>query len=173
MTCSKAQSLITPFINDKLKLNELEEFISHVHTCEECREELEVYYALLTAMKQLDEDQNLSDDFSLELSEKLEREQEKIVHAKFLYYRKRGIMIVIILLLTTFFSFQHYFTQKEERVNMITDSDFRLRISFREKYYEGLKQELNWHLKEMKQDPAEEITATTFPKNEPQSQNGQ
>lgn len=173
MTCSKAQSLITSFINDKLELGELEEFISHVHTCEECREELEVYYALLTAMKQLDEDQNLSDDFSLELSEKLEREQEKIVRAKFLYYRKRGVMIVIILLLTTFFSLQHYFTQKEEKVNMITDSNFQLRISFREKYYEGLKQELNWRLEELKQEPEAGITAIPFPKNEPQSQDGQ
>ena len=152
MTCSKTQSLITPFIHDELELKELEEFISHVRACKECREELEVYYALLTAMKQLDEDKNLSDDFSLELSEKLEREQEKIVHAKFLYYRKKGIMIVIILLLTTFFSLQHYFTQKE-RVNMVTDSEFQLRISFREKYYEGLKQELNWRLEELKQEP--------------------
>ena len=172
MTCSKAQSLITPFINDKLELSELEEFISHVHTCEECREELEVYYALLTAMKQLDEDQNLSDDFSLELSEKLERDQEKIIHAKFLYYRKRGVMIVIILLLTTFFSLQHYFTQ-ENKVNIVTDSNFRLRISFREKYYEGLKQELNWRLEELNQEPANGITAIPSPMAEPYRPYGQ
>ncbi len=147
MTCSKAQSLITPFINDKLELKELEEFISHVRTCKECREELEVYYALLTAMKQLDEDQNLSDDFSLELSEKLEREQEKIVHTKFVYFRKKGIMLLIILLMTTFFSLQHYFTQKENA--RVTESRYQLRISFREKYYESLKQEVNRRMEEM------------------------
>ncbi len=142
MTCLKAQSLITPFINDELKLEELEEFISHVHSCRDCREELEVYYALLTAMKQLDEDKNLSDDFSLELSEKLDREQEKIIHVKIIHYRKKAIMLLVILMGTIYFSLQHYLVRKEE-VNPVTDSNFSLRISYREEYYEELKQELN------------------------------
>jgi len=67
----EAQSLITRFINDELEIVELEEFIKHIESCSECREELEVYYALLTAMKQLDEDKNLSQDFSQELQEKI------------------------------------------------------------------------------------------------------
>ncbi|HPU63531.1 MAG TPA: zf-HC2 domain-containing protein [Mobilitalea sp.] len=71
MTCMEAQSLITRFINDELEIVELEEFIKHIESCSECREELEVYYALLTAMKQLDEDKNLSQDFSQELQEKI------------------------------------------------------------------------------------------------------
>ncbi len=147
MTCSKAQSLITPFINDQLDSKVMEEFIGHVHTCKECREELEVYYALLTAMKQLDEDKNLSDDFSLELSEKLEREQEKLVHLKLTYYRKKGILILVIFFLAAFFSLQHYFLEKE-RVNPVTESDFRLRISFQEKRFEDIKKELDQRLKE-------------------------
>lgn len=172
MTCNKAQSLITPFINDELELKELEEFISHIRSCRECREELEVYYALLTAMKQLDEDKNLSDDFNLELYEKLDREQEKILHAKFVYYRKKGIMVMIILLLTTFFSLQHYFVWGE-RVNTVTDSDFHLRTSFREKYYEGMKQEIKWRLEELKQRPSDVITAIPTPQMVPPSPTGQ
>ena len=171
MTCNKAQSLITPFINDELKLKELEEFISHIRSCKECREELEVYYALLTAMKQLDEDKNLSNDYSLELSEKLDREQEKIVHTKFIYYRKKGFMVMIIILLTTFFSLEHYFLHKE-KVNTVTDSNFLLRTSFREKYYEGMKQELNRRLEELEQDPADEIPAVPSPQMMPQSPGG-
>lgn len=162
MTCSKTQSLITPFINDKLEMKELEEFINHVSTCKECREELEVYYALLTAMKQLDEDQNLSDDFSLELSEKLEREQEKIIHAKFLHYRKKGIMLVIILLLTTFFSLQHYFTQKDG-IGRVSESHFQLRKSFREDYYEGLKEELGRRLEDLLQEAEDGVSAAPTP----------
>ncbi len=172
MTCSKAQSLITPFINDQLELKVLEEFIGHVHTCKECREELEVYYALLTAMKQLDEDKNLSVDFSLELTEKLEREQERIVHKKFLYYRKKGIMILIILLLTSFFSLQHYLLQRD-KVEPVTESEFRLRTSFREKYYEGLKPEFSRRLEELKQKPVEGISAVPSPQTLPQNSNGQ
>ena len=64
MTCTETQSLIKAFINDELNINEQEEFIQHIESCPNCREELEVYYAILTAMKQLDEDKNLSGDYS-------------------------------------------------------------------------------------------------------------
>jgi len=136
----KAQSLITPFINDKLNLKETEEFIDHVQSCPECREELEVYYALLTAMKQLDEDKTLSDDYNMELSSKLERAQEKIIHAKFTYYRKKGVLLLVILLIVFLTSFR-YTSINKEKENIVTESNYRLRISFRQErfdYYETL-----------------------------------
>ena len=102
MTCMKAQSLITGFINDELDIGELERFILHIQSCKECREELEVYYALLTAMKQLDEDKDLSDDYSEELNEKINRAQERIIHLRYNYYRKKSALIIIILLIIWF-----------------------------------------------------------------------
>lgn len=155
MTCLRAQSLITPFINDELELKELEELLEHIRGCKDCKEELEVYYALLTAMKQLDEDKNLSDDFSLELSEKLERAQEKIIHTKYIYYRKKGILYVIVLFLTLFFSLQHYLMEKE-RVNPVTESNFILRISYRQRKYEDLKIRIDQRLEEQIQHQLEE-----------------
>ena len=77
MTCIKAQSMIVSFVDNKLSIEELEEFLDHVNSCKTCREELEVYYTLLTAMKQLNEDRNLSDNFSLELKEKLGKSTRK------------------------------------------------------------------------------------------------
>lgn len=102
MTCTEAQSIITAFINDELNISELEEFILHMESCPECREELEVYYALLTAMKQLDEDKNLSDDYSQELKEKIEHTQERIIHLRYNYYRKKGVLFLIILFMAVF-----------------------------------------------------------------------
>ncbi len=139
MTCNKAQSMITPFINNKLRLKELEEFVDHIGTCPACREELEVYYALLTAMKQLDEDKNLSSDFGLELDQKLNRTRERIFHAKFTYYRKKVILIITILLLAFIISFGYANTSIEERT--VTESEFRMRYSFRgsrKDHYEDL-----------------------------------
>lgn len=147
MTCMKAQSLITPFINDKLNLKEAEEFIDHVGSCHECREELEVYYALLTAMKQLNEDKNLSDDYSLELAAKLERTQEKIIHVKFTYYRKKGILLLSIILFAFFISFQ-YSNRIKEKVNIVTQSTFRLRVSFQQERFDSLEFLLQKHLAE-------------------------
>ena len=51
MTHMETQQMIMPFINEQLKDDELEEFLLHMKTCEECMEELEVYYTLITSMK--------------------------------------------------------------------------------------------------------------------------
>jgi hypothetical protein len=124
----ETQRMITPFINDELSLKETEAFVDHVNSCPECREELEVYYALLTAMKQLDEDKILYDDFSMELSAKLEKAQERIIHAKFAYYRKKGAVLLIILLFILALNWRY--NGKKEPVVIITESDFRLRLKY-------------------------------------------
>ena len=43
MTCTEAEKMVVPYIEDKLSLSELEEFMEHIETCENCREELETY----------------------------------------------------------------------------------------------------------------------------------
>lgn len=150
MTCTKAQSQITPFINDKLSLKESAEFIDHIYSCPSCREELEVYYALLTAMKQLDEDKTLSDDFNMELSAKLERTQEKIIHVRFTYYRKKSILLFIIILLAFFISIRYAYIQ-QERENIISDSNFRLRMTFQEERNAEIEELLIQYLKKQNQ----------------------
>lgn len=147
MTCIKAQGLITAYINNELAIDELEEFIEHVQGCEECMEELEVYYALLTAMKQLDEDKNLSDDFSQELNEKIVRTQERIIHLKYNYYRKKGVLVMTILLISIFFSLYHYIMPREDE-NMVTKSRFRLRVSFMKERFDRPTEELERYLEE-------------------------
>jgi len=139
MTCEKAQSLITPFIHDKLNIKDTEEFIDHIANCPDCREELEVCYVMLTAMKQLDEDRKLSDDYSRDLQEKLERAQEKVVHVKYTYFRKKGILILIIILLAIFISMRYAYMQIE---NPDIQSDFKLRYMFQEDRYDIYDKEL-------------------------------
>jgi len=147
----KAQSLITPFINDKLNLKELEEFIDHVLSCPECREELEVYYALLTAMKQLDEDKSLSNDYNMELSSKLERAQDKIIHVKFTYYRKKGVLLLVILLIAGFTSLK-YTSINKEKAKLVTESTYRLRVEFRQERFEYYDTLLQIQLKKTEMD---------------------
>ena len=130
MTCLKAQAMITPFIENKLTIKELEAFLEHVNSCPNCREELEVYYALLTAMKQLDEDKNLSSNYSKELAEKLEKSRERVNHSKYSYYRKKVILILTMLLLAILFGIGY--VKRDIIVDDIEkESDFRLRIQYR------------------------------------------
>lgn len=135
MICIKAQGMITPFINNKLSIKELEEFLDHVDTCPDCREELEVYYALLTAMKQLDEDKIVSGDFEHELAHKLEKAHERVIHAKYTYYRKKTVLILtmIFLVILLSFSYANRSIEKEEaNEEQVEISDFRLRFLFRD-----------------------------------------
>ncbi len=55
MTCTEAEKMVIPYINDKLSFQELEDFIGHIETCENCREELEIHYMVDVGLKKLDE----------------------------------------------------------------------------------------------------------------------
>ena len=71
MDCKRAMELMTQFINDRLDAEDVQAFLDHIDSCPECREELEVNYSLMTAMKQLDEDTDLSDNYIEELNKKI------------------------------------------------------------------------------------------------------
>jgi hypothetical protein len=106
MTCIDTQRLITPFIQGELDIDQLEEFVNHVKSCPNCMEELEVYYVLISGMKQLDEDKELSNDFHQDLLNMIRRFEDRIFHNKFLHIRKRIVLIVVITLTAMASSFR-------------------------------------------------------------------
>lgn len=55
MTCMEAEKMVIPYIHDELTIDELDEFLEHVETCENCMEELEIYYMVDVGLKKLDE----------------------------------------------------------------------------------------------------------------------
>ena len=55
MTCREAERLVMPYINGSLTDEELEAFLAHIDSCEECREELEIYFTVDVGIRQLDE----------------------------------------------------------------------------------------------------------------------
>ena len=62
MTCREAEQMVMPYINKDLTDKEMSAFLSHVHTCSDCYEELEIYYTIYTGLAQLEEggeDQNM------------------------------------------------------------------------------------------------------------------
>ncbi len=97
MDCLNAQRLITPFIKDELSMTELEGFLAHVKECPECREELEVYYALLTAIKLLDEDKEMSNNFTEELDRKIRSCEEHIRKNKLNKVKRRIVFAFVVV----------------------------------------------------------------------------
>ena len=171
MNCTRAQSLITLFINGKLNIEKLEEFIDHIDSCASCREELEVYYTLLTAMKQLDEDRHLSEDYGLELSQQLEKAKERVLHAKYTYYRKKAMLFLSMTLVSILLSFRYAYKEHHEEYKV---SNFTLRTTFRYGREKYIEKQLEQYYKQhglYKPEPSEEVTNGR--KEEPQANKDQ
>ena len=56
MNCEEVHRHFEDFINDRLSVNETDEFIRHIEGCRDCYDELEVYYMVKAATEELSED---------------------------------------------------------------------------------------------------------------------
>ena len=56
MICREAETLVIPYINHELTDEKMAEFLEHIENCENCREELEIYYTVAVGIQQLDTD---------------------------------------------------------------------------------------------------------------------
>ena len=74
----EAQSYIMPFIEGKVPENRQADFVMHMNNCPKCHEELEVYYTLLSGMRQLDGRETVSGDFSKNLAKELGDMEKKV-----------------------------------------------------------------------------------------------
>ena len=61
VSCTEAEKMIVPYINNELSPMELEDFMAHLETCESCREELEIHYMIDVGLKRLDDDDAVYD----------------------------------------------------------------------------------------------------------------
>ena len=123
MDCKRAMELMTQFINERLAAEDVQAFLDHIDSCPECREELEVTYSLMTAMKQLDEDTDLSDNYIEELNQKIETCYLDELKRKRSCVRRRIILGIAVVQLL----FMNGITVKETRRE--EDSRFFRRIA--------------------------------------------
>lgn len=56
MDCKTANRLLVPFLEDSLSLEETDHFLKHIRECSGCREDLEIYYTVRTAIDGMDQD---------------------------------------------------------------------------------------------------------------------
>lgn len=74
MTCLEAQSKIIAYIDHNMERDEKADFLTHIKNCEDCKDELNIYYTMIEGMRQLDENLPLSKDFTKELNSRIQRE---------------------------------------------------------------------------------------------------
>ena len=94
MTCLEAQSNIIAYIEGELDHEMKMEFLKHIKSCDNCREELDIYYTMIEGMHQMDSNIPISRNFSSELQMRIERELKQGKKKKdFLRY---SVFIVIL-----------------------------------------------------------------------------
>ena len=100
MDCKKAQSLVTAYIMRKLNDKDLEDFLEHVDSCEECYEELEIYYTVHYTIARLDEDEaDQVYNVKKALQNRLEESRFYIWRTKVSRIYRIGLMVLAELLL--------------------------------------------------------------------------
>lgn len=82
MTCLEAQSNILSFVEKNLPEDKKIEFVKHIRHCNDCKEELEIYYTLIVGMRKLDNNEDMSLDFRNRLDDELNRIETRAKKAK-------------------------------------------------------------------------------------------
>lgn len=114
MNCLEAQSKIVAFIEDELNDDETVEFVRHIRSCENCAEELEIYYTLIVGMKQLDEDQELSTNFKEQMEQKLNIEYKHVQNRRKITGSTAAIILIAICVIG-FLGYESYRTTKYQQ----------------------------------------------------------
>lgn len=99
MTCQDALQQMTDYLQGKLTTKEEMELISHVESCENCFEELELNYIMQVGLDKLDEEQSSSMDFTAMLREYMEKSRKKYKKEKRLKRCIAGSILFTILLI--------------------------------------------------------------------------
>lgn len=59
MECFEVDTKIISYLENTLEDDELEAFLEHLNECEDCRNEVALYFTLIEGLKQMDEPQNM------------------------------------------------------------------------------------------------------------------
>lgn len=97
MTCLEAQSKIIAYIDYHLEREEKQDFLRHIQGCDNCREELNIYYTMIEGMRQLDDNMPLSTDFTAELDERIEWEMETSRRKRGFFHSSVVLIIVAVM----------------------------------------------------------------------------
>lgn len=117
MDCRETQSLIVPFIESQLTLEKARAFLKHIEVCEDCREELEVYYILLVGLKQLEEEPEESLDLHGQFEEHLRNTKLQVERKSLGNFPKIIVLLSLIGIMLVVFTLEQHYVRQEVTEN--------------------------------------------------------
>ena len=137
MDCLEFQGNMIQYVNGELSFKDKEQFMEHVRSCDECRDELEIYYIILNSMRQMDDEVQLTDDFHGEyLAQLLSTEAELFVRKRSRARRRIALPVVVgaTVLLTGLSREQNVVTW--DRNHSVYEMKFRFSENERHRMYD-------------------------------------
>ncbi|WP_081861318.1 anti-sigma factor family protein [Butyrivibrio sp. AE2032] len=99
MTCKDAEKLIPEFLDDDLDNRELSEFLAHVDSCPECKEELTIQFLVRVGMQRLEDGNTFN--LSRELDHLLVDSKKRLSARRYLVMTSYILEIAVAALLAT------------------------------------------------------------------------
>lgn len=168
MTCKEAQDYMQQFLRDGLDNDVCEEFLKHVGSCPQCKEELQVTHILVSALEELETDTDSDGDYPEKLRLHLQKAEQKVQknkRRKRINYILLPITLLILLLLVGYYSPEEV-TVKAHRSGKVPeiflpgylcageDADKALFVEFTAERKEG-RNKIAAYLKELNKEEAE------------------
>ena len=94
MDCIEVQESYIPFIDNELRMGELDAFLRHLGECQDCREEFDIYYTMIMGMRYLEEE---SEKNWVGSEEKLRDAQEYLTRCRIMYLGKIAFLAVLCI----------------------------------------------------------------------------
>lgn len=104
MDCAKCQECTKSYIDGTLPDNLVLEYCAHLETCPKCKEDLIVNYALVNALRSLNENRELSSDYVKEVDDRLEASKNAILHAASMRKVRRVLVFLEMMCIMVFAS---------------------------------------------------------------------
>lgn len=105
MNCKDLEKRIPSFLQDELDGSKLEEFVEHVESCSECKEELSIQFLVAEGLERLEGGNNFN--LQEELLMKLEDAEHRISIHRMLWYTlvclETAVAVAIVIALCVVF----------------------------------------------------------------------
>ncbi len=99
MTCKDAEKLIPLFLDDDLDNHDLSDFLHHIDSCPECKEELTIQFLVKVGMQRLEDGNTFN--LSRELDHLLSDSRKKLGMRMTLVYTSYLLEVLVAALLIT------------------------------------------------------------------------
>lgn len=97
MTCRDFQKNLVPFINNKIDVKDLGPYIEHANSCNECRDEMEIYYVVQYGLNEHEEADGTSMNFKVSINNMLNKYHRNVT----IYERARSFCVLVWILAMT------------------------------------------------------------------------